>query len=247
MNERPPEGCLETVNNRSIQEEKVTSGKLYIVATPIGNLEDMTFRAVRCLKEADLIAAEDTRTAKKLMSHYNINKPVTSYFEHNEIFKTETLIEKLLSGETIALISESGTPPVSDPGYRLVHEAINRSIDVIPVPGPCAAIAAISVSGLPIHRFCFEGFLPPKSGKRKNFLKSIIDEKRTLLLYESPHRILAALRDMLAVLGDRRAMLGRELTKLHEEKIYGNISDILHRLENRPVKGEITVVVEGKR
>ncbi len=225
----------------------MSNGTLYIVATPIGNLEDFTFRAVRCLEEADLIAAEDTRTARKLLSHYNINKPLTSYFEHNEIFKTEELVKRLSSGENIALISEAGTPPVSDPGYRLVREAINSSIDVIPVPGPCAAVAAISVSGLAIHRFCFEGFLPPKTGKRKNFLKSIIDEKRTLIFYESPHRIVVSLKDMLEVLGDRRAMLGRELTKLHEEKIYGKLSEILTKLENRHIKGEITIVVEGMK
>lgn len=222
-------------------------GVLYIVSTPIGNLEDTTFRAIRILKEVDLIAAEDTRKTQILLKNYNIKKPMTSYFEHNERVKTTVLINKIKSGAKIALVSEAGTPSVSDPGYRLVDAAINASIPVIAVPGPSAAIAALSISGLPVHRFAFEGFLAPKPGKRKNMLKKIFEEERTLIFYESPHRIVATIKDMLTVLGNRRAMLARELTKLHEERIYGSLSTILEEIEQRRVKGELTLIVEGHK
>lgn len=222
-------------------------GALYIVSTPIGNLEDITMRAVRILNEVDIIAAEDTRKTKILLQHYNIKKPLTSYFEHNERFKTDMLINDLKSGKSIALVSEAGTPGISDPGFRIVHEALNREIQVITIPGPCAAIAALSVSGLPVHRFSFEGFLPPKSGKRKNFLTKIAEEERTLIFYESPYRVVATLQDMLETWGDRRAMLARELTKLHEEIVCGSLSTILKKLENGAIKGEITLIVEGKK
>jgi len=220
-------------------------GTLYIVSTPIGNLEDITLRALRILKEVDLIGAEDTRKTKILLRHYNIKKSTTSYFEHNEKFKTASLIRDLKSGKKIALVSEAGTPTVSDPGYRLVREAINQSIPIVPIPGVSAAIAGLSVSGLPVHRFAFEGFLPSKPGKRKNFLKKISSEERTLIFYESPYRIAATIKDMIAIFGDRPATLAREITKLHEEALRGMLSTIFKHLENVKVKGEITLIVEG--
>jgi 16S rRNA (cytidine1402-2'-O)-methyltransferase len=222
-------------------------GILYVVSTPIGNLEDTTLRAIRILREVDLIAAEDTRKTKILLNKYNIKKALTSYFNYNEQFKTVFLIDKLKSGEKIALVSEAGTPSISDPGYRLICEAIKESIPVLPVPGVSAAIAALSISGLPVHRFVFEGFLPPKAGKRKNFLKKISVEERTLIFYESPHRIIFTLKDMIEVFGNRKAMLARELTKLHEESMYGSLFTILERLKSRKVKGEITLIVEGNK
>lgn len=223
----------------------MSTGTLYIVSTPIGNLEDITMRALRILAEVDLIAAEDTRKTSILLNHYTIKKPLTSYFEHNEQVKTGWLVDRLKDGENIALVSEAGTPTISDPGFRIVAAAIAAEITVVPVPGACAAIAALSASGLPVHRFAFEGFLPPKSGKRKNLLKKIAAEERTLIFYESPYRIQAAIADMLEVLGERRAVVARELTKLHEEFMYGTLSVIAERLCSAVIKGEFTVVVEG--
>jgi len=223
----------------------MSTGTLYIVSTPIGNLEDITVRALRILSEVDLIAAEDTRKTSILLNHYTIKKPLTSYFEHNEQVKTGWLVGRLKDGENIALVSEAGTPTISDPGFRIVAAAIAADITVVPVPGACAAIAALSASGLPVHRFAFEGFLPPKSGKRKNLLKKIAAEERTLIFYESPYRIQAAIADMLEVLGERRAVVARELTKLHEEFMYGTLSVIAERLCSAVIKGEFTVVVEG--
>ncbi|MCX5900779.1 MAG: 16S rRNA (cytidine(1402)-2'-O)-methyltransferase, partial [Proteobacteria bacterium] len=216
----------------------MSTGTLYIVSTPIGNLEDITMRALRILAEVDLIAAEDTRKTSILLNHYTIKKPLTSYFEHNEQVKTGWLISELQAGKNIALVSEAGTPTISDPGFRIVAAAIAAEITVVPVPGPCAAIGALSTSGLAVHRFAFEGFLPPKSGKRKNLLKKIAGEERTLIFYESPYRIQAAIADMLAVLGDRRAVVARELTKIHEEFIYGTLSSIAERLGSAVIKGE---------
>ena len=223
----------------------MSTGTLYIIATPIGNLEDITMRAVRILGEVDLIAAEDTRKTAILLNHYTIKKPLTSYFEHNEQVKTGWLVSELKAGKNIALVSEAGTPTISDPGFRIVAAALAESITVVPVPGACAAIAALSASGLPVHRFAFEGFLPPKSGKRKNLLKKIASEERTLIFYESPYRIQAAIADMIEVLGERRAVVARELTKLHEEFIYGTLPVIAEKLGRAVIKGEFTVVVEG--
>ncbi len=223
----------------------MTQGILYVVSTPIGNLEDITLRALNILKEVDIIAAEDTRKTTILLKHYNIKKPLTSYYEHNETFKTAVLIQKIKTGKNIALVSEAGTPSISDPGYRLVREAIRETIPIIAVPGVCAGIAALSISGLPVHRFAFEGFLPVKSGKRRNFLKKISNEERTLIFYESPRRIVATIHDILDIMGDRPAMLAREITKMHEELIYGLLSTILGSLEKRNVKGEITLIVAG--
>jgi len=227
--------------------ERGPAGILYVVSTPIGNLEDITLRALRILKEVDLICAEDTRKTRILLNHYNIQTPLTSYFEHNEKRKTPVIIEALKLGKNIAIVSEAGTPAISDPGYRLITHALQQDISVIPVPGLSAAITALSISGLAVHRFVFEGFLPVKTGKKKNFLKKLADEERTLIFYESPHRILATLRDLIEIMGDRNAVLCRELTKIHEEKIYGKLSLIFKTLEKRPIKGEITLLVEGEK
>lgn len=221
------------------------SGTLHIIATPIGNLEDISYRAVRLLGEADCIAAEDTRRTRILLNHYHIKNRLTSYFEHNEMIKTAAIIDMLKSGQQVALVSEAGTPAISDPGYRIIAEAIHQGIRVVPIPGPCAAVTALSVSGLAVHRFAFEGFLPPKKGKRKTFLARLAHEERTLIFYESPYRILNTLQDMVDVFGDRPAVLAREMTKLHEELIRGRLTEILERLSSGKIKGEITLLVAG--
>jgi len=220
-------------------------GILYIISTPIGNLEDMSFRAVRILGEVDCIAAEDTRRARILLNHYHIKNQLTSYIEHNEKTKTATHIDLIKTAKSVALISEAGTPAISDPGYRIIAEALKHEIPVVPIPGPCAAVTALSVSGLPVHRFAFEGFLPPKKGKRKTLLKKLAEEERTLIFYESPYRICATLKDMIEVLGDRNAVFAREITKLHEETLRGKLTEIIKILEGRKIKGEITLLVEG--
>jgi len=222
-------------------------GTLYIIATPIGNLEDISYRAVRILGEVDCIAAEDTRRTRILLNHYHIKNRLTSYFEHNEKIKTGAIIEMLKAGKQVALVSEAGTPAISDPGYRVLAEAVRQDLRVVPVPGACAAVTALSVSGLPVHRFAFEGFLPPKKGKRKTFLTRLAGEERTLIFYESPYRILNTLEDMLAVFGDRYAVLAREITKLHEEIIRGRLTEINERLNPGKIKGEITLLVAGCR
>ncbi len=227
--------------------DSLTEGILYIVSTPIGNLEDITLRALRVLKEVDFVCAEDTRKTRILFNHYTIQTPLTSYFEHNEQLKTPGIIQALREGKKVAIVSEAGTPAISDPGYRLISQAIKESIPVIPIPGPSAAITALSISGLPVHRFAFEGFLPAKPGKRKNFIKKISSEDRTLIFYESPYRIIDTIRDLKEILGDRRAVLCREITKLYEEKLYGFLSTILDHIEKKKLKGEITIIVEGKR
>lgn len=223
------------------------AGALYVVATPIGNLEDISPRALQTLRDADRVAAEDTRTTGMLLKQYTIKKPLTSYFEHNERARTPQLIQEMLQGSRIALVTDAGTPAISDPGFRLVSAARAAGIPVIPIPGPCAAIAALSVSGLPVHRFAFEGFPPPRAGKRRTFLKKLATEERTLLFYESPHRIAACLQDILLIFGDRPAFLARELTKRHEECLQAPLSILLERCSrpDRPMKGEITLVVAG--
>lgn len=223
------------------------SGTLYVVATPIGNLEDITLRALRVLREVDLIAAEDTRHTKKLLDRYGIRKPMVSYHEHNERERAEQLIRELKGGKDVALVSDAGTPAVSDPGYVLIRRCIEEGVRVVPVPGPSALIAALCVSGLPVHRFAFEGFLPHKEGKRRKRLEELKDEERTLIFYESPHRLLKTLRDMLDILGDREIAVARELTKVHEEVFRGRINEAIEKFSSSPVKGEITLVVEGKR
>ncbi|HEX9859767.1 MAG TPA: 16S rRNA (cytidine(1402)-2'-O)-methyltransferase [Nitrospirota bacterium] len=222
-------------------------GTLYIVATPIGNLEDITFRAVRILKEARLIAAEDTRHTQKLLSHFGIHSQLTSYHDHSKEEKTELLVERLKEGQDVALVSDAGTPGISDPGYYLINRAIEEGLEVTPIPGPTAALAALSVSGLPTDSFVFEGFLPSRKGQRARKLAELADEKRTMIFYEAPHRIEVCLKDMLEALGDRRAVLARELTKIHEEFLRGKIGGIIEKIAGRNVKGEITLIVEGAR
>lgn len=221
-------------------------GVLYIVSTPIGNLEDITLRALRILKEVDLIAAEDTRHASILLKHYEISKPLTSYFEGNELKKREFIISKLQTGKKVALLSDAGTPGVSDPGFKLIRLAIEKEIPVIPIPGPSAIITALSVSGLPTDSFLFKGFLSHKSKKRRDQLEKLREVKETIILYESPHRIEHTLKDIFEILGDRELVLARELTKVYEEVLRGKVSEIISRIEAKKIKGEITLVISGK-
>jgi 16S rRNA (cytidine1402-2'-O)-methyltransferase len=220
-------------------------GILYIVATPIGNLEDMTLRAIRVLKEADLIAAEDTRHTRHLLDRYQIDTQLTSYHDHNKEEKAPVLVARLLEGKSVALVSDAGTPGISDPGYFLINLAIDQKIPVVPIPGATAAIAALSISGMPTDRFIFEGFLPAKHLARQKRLRALVTEERTLIFYEAPHKIIKAVEDMLEVLGDRHAVITRELTKIHEESIRGTLSEILTRLNEGSIKGEFTVIVHG--
>jgi 16S rRNA (cytidine1402-2'-O)-methyltransferase len=219
-------------------------GTLYLVATPIGNLEDITLRALRVLREADLIACEDTRQTGKLLAHFGIAKPMVSYHEHNEAARTAELIAKLEGDSNIALVSDAGTPLVSDPGYRLVTAAIAAGFVVVPIPGASAVLSALSGAGLPTDAFRFCGFLPPKSGQRKKALEELSGEDCTLVFYEAPHRILDALSDVSAVYGDRPVIIARELTKLHEEFLRGTAEEVRAKLAARPsVKGEITLLI----
>ena len=223
------------------------NGMLYIVSTPIGNLEDITVRAIRILKEVDLIAAEDTRRTRQLLSHYDIHTPLTSYFDGNQESKGEKLIAQLKAGGSIALVSEAGTPTVSDPGHRLVVQCIDANIPITPVPGVAACIAAASVAGLPLHAFVFEGFLSPKSGKRRRHFIELSQEKRTLIFYESPHRLMMFLQDALETLGDRHIVVARELTKKFEEVFRGLVSEALRKFEETSPRGEFTILIEGYR
>ena len=222
-----------------------TAGILYIVSTPIGNLEDITLRALRILKMVDLIAAEDTRHTRRLLTHYEIDTPTTSYFEGNQIQKGEMLVTRLKAGASIALVSDAGTPTISDPGYRLLVQCIEAAIPIIPIPGPSACIAAASVAGLPLHNFVFEGFLSPKSGRRKRQLADLCEEKRTLIFYESPHRVIPFLKDVLEVLGDRRVTVARELTKKFEEIFRGTVAEAIEKLQETGARGEFTIVIGG--
>ena len=227
---------------------KSEQGLLYIVATPIGNLQDICFRAIDILAEVDKIAVEDTRHSKKLLHHYNIDTKCISLHEHNERQITFDLIESLKNGSSIALISDAGTPLMSDPGYFLVKTARYEGIEIRAIPGPCALIAALSVAGLSTDRFCFEGFLPAKTSARKSRLEALLGEARTLIFYESPHRIMAMLEDFEAVFGtNRNIVLVKELTKLHETVKSGYITDLLEWLREDPArqKGEMVVLVEG--
>jgi 16S rRNA (cytidine1402-2'-O)-methyltransferase len=220
------------------------SGSLYLVATPIGNLEDITLRAVRVLREADLIACEDTRQTGKLLAHFGIDKPMISYHEHNEAARTQELLAKLEDGANIALVSDAGTPLVSDPGYRLVTAAIGAGVTVVPIPGAAAILAAVAAAGLPTDAFRFGGFLPAKTGQRKKALEELGSESCTLVFYEAPHRIIDALSDIAAVYGERPVVVARELTKMHEEFLRGTAEEVRARLAARPsVKGEITLLI----
>lgn len=221
------------------------AGTLFVVATPIGNLEDMTFRAVRTLRESSVIACEDTRQTLKLLEHFSIPTPLVSYHEYNERERTAELIARLEAGESVSLVSDAGTPLISDPGFRLVQTAVARGITVTPIPGPSAAITALSAAGLDSDAFHFVGFLPPKPSHRRKQIESWKDAGETVILYEAPHRILLTLADLAEILGpDRRLVLARELTKLHEEFLRGTAAEILAELERRPsVKGEITLLI----
>jgi 16S rRNA (cytidine1402-2'-O)-methyltransferase len=219
-------------------------GLLYVVSTPIGNLEDITYRAVRLLKEADWIACEDTRTTKRLLDHYSIQTRSLSYHEHNEANRTEDLVARLQQGETGALVSDAGTPLLSDPGYRIVRAAVQAGIRVEALPGPSALLAGLVVSGLPTDQFHFGGFLPPKHGQRTRVLESLRDEAATLIFYEAPHRILESLEDIAATLGEREVVVARELTKLHEEVLRGTPAEIRGALEARDsIRGEFVVLI----
>jgi len=216
---------------------------LYVVATPIGNLEDISLRAIRVLREVKLIAAEDTRKTRRLLNAYDIRTPMTSYYEHNKLTKLDRVLDCLKEGD-VALVSEAGMPGISDPGYELIVAAGRRDIPVVPVPGPSAVTTALAVSGLPTDRFLYIGFLPNKAGARRRVLESIVDEPGTIIVLEAPHRILAALEDILATLGDRRLAVCRELTKLHEEVFRGTVSEA--RAHFTAPRGEFTLVIEGK-
>lgn len=220
-------------------------GILYICGTPIGNLEDITLRALKILKEVKLIAAEDTRHTKKLLNHYQINTKVTSYYEYNKIKKATYLVEILKNNQDIALVSDAGMPGISDPGYVLVNLALKNNIKIIPVPGVSALITALVVSGLPTDKFVFEGFLPRKIKERKKYFKSIGNEERTIIFYEAPHRLKRTLKDMLEIWGDRKIVIARELTKMYEEIIRGKLSRVLSEINAKDIKGEITLVVQG--
>lgn len=230
---------------RSPGQRQPHPGVLYVVATPIGNLEDVTVRALRILKEVDLIAAEDTRHTRKLLVHYAITTRLTSYHDHTEASKTPKLIALLHAGKNVALVSDAGTPGISDPGYRLVNAAAEAGLRVVAVPGPSMVTALLSVGGLPTDRFAFEGFLPAKQGRRRRVLHTLRREPRTLVLYESPHRLVDCLADLAAELGDRRVVIGREVTKQFEEILRGPISEVAATLGQRPVKGEVSLLVEG--
>lgn len=220
-------------------------GTLYICPTPIGNLEDITLRTLRVLREVDLIAAEDTRRTIKLLNHYEIKKPLTSYHEHNKKAKGEFLIEKLKEGKSIGLVTDAGMPGISDPGEDLIKLAIENAIELVVLPGPTASITALVNSGLPTGKFAFEGFLPSKRKERIKELESLKDETRTIIVYEAPHRLLSLLKDIKETLGDRRISISRELTKIHEETFRGCVSEGIKKFEAEKPKGEFVLIIEG--
>src|SRR5580704_2747615 len=239
-----PDRALEDLQGAgALGSSTAATGCLYLVGTPIGNLEDITLRALRVLREADQIAAEDTRHTLKLLQHYEIARPLVSYHEHNEMTRAPELLIALEQGAKIALVSDAGMPLVSDPGHRLVTLCLRHQIPVVPVPGPSALLAALSASGLPNEEFLFVGFLPQRSGERRRALERLRIEDRTIIFYEAPHRIAECVADAREILGDRPACLAREVTKLHEEFRRGKLSVIASSLEERPARGEITLLV----
>jgi 16S rRNA (cytidine1402-2'-O)-methyltransferase len=228
-----------------MKTQNKSEGILYVVSTPIGNLEDITLRALRILKEVDLIAAEDTRRTRQLLTHYGIRKPLISYHEHNQRSREDQLIEKLREGEKIALVTDAGTPGISDPGDALIRRIANERIPLVPIPGPSAAIAALSISGLPTESFLFYGFLPAKASARKRFLEGLKKRPETIIFYESPRRIAALLQEVLEILGNRQIVVAREITKVFEETFRGTIAQVLEKLGDGEVRGEITVILSG--
>jgi 16S rRNA (cytidine1402-2'-O)-methyltransferase len=228
----------------SAREKPGRKPALFLVGTPIGNLEDISLRALRVLKEVDLIACEDTRQTQKLLTHYNVGTPTISYHEHNEMTRSAELVKKLEEGTQVALVTDAGMPGISDPGYRLIALAIRHHIPVVPIPGPAAFLAALVASGLPTDSFRFSGFLPAKQGPRRELLESIKESPRTQVFYEAPHRICEALEDVVAALGpDRPMVLAREVTKVHEEFLRGRAEEILQTVKTRELKGEITLLI----
>lgn len=220
-------------------------GTLYIVATPIGNLEDITLRALRILKDVKLIAAEDTRHTRKLLNSYAITTPLTSLYDQNEREKSSFIIAKLNEGIDVAYVSDAGTPGISDPGYLLINAAIDNDIAVVPIPGPSAVVTALSASGLPMDSFSFWGFLPSRAGKRKQFLNSIKEETKTMVFYESPRRLMSTLKEIADILGNRPVVIARELTKLYEEILRGTVQELIESLDGRTIKGEVTLIISG--
>jgi len=226
-----------------IKSEEPGAGCLYVVATPIGNLEDISLRALRILKEADVIACEDTRQTMKLLSHFNLQKKLVSYHEHNEITRAAELVIDLEQGAKIALVSDAGTPAISDPGHRLVSLCLRHGIEVVPVPGASAFVAALAASGMAIEEFTFIGFLPARQSERRKALRILMNEPRTLVLYEAPHRLLETLEDMLEILGNRPAVIAREVTKMYEEFLRGHLEDLLASVRAKAPRGEITLLI----
>ena len=217
---------------------------LYIVATPIGNLEDITLRAIRTFKEVDFVFAEDTRVTKKLLNHLGIEKIVYRYDEHTKMHQVSNIANMLENGNKIALVTDAGTPCISDPGFEVVDEALKRGIKVIPIPGPSAMTTAASVAGISTRRFCFEGFLPKKKG-RQTLLKSLASEERTIIIFESPHRIEKTLRDIETFMGVKEVVIVREITKIYEEILRGTTTELIEKLEKNPIKGEIVLLIKG--
>ena len=217
-------------------------GKLFVVGTPIGNLADITYRAVDTLNSVDFIFAEDTRVSKKLLNHYNIDKKIYSYHDHSKDSEVEKLTNLLESGNDVALISDAGTPTVSDPGYRLIRECVKKGVDIVPIPGPSAVTAALSVAGLPSDSFTFVGFLPQKKGRIKK-IEQLSEINNTIILFESPHRLQKTLNQLFEILGNRQVAIGRELTKLYEEIIRGNLKDVIQEFSKKSVKGEIVIMI----
>lgn len=222
------------------------SGKLYLCATPIGNLEDITYRVLRILKEVDLIGAEDTRHSIKLLNHFGINTPMTSYHEYNKVEKAETLVNMMREGKNIALITDAGTPGISDPGEELVRQCFEAGIEVSSIPGPAACITALTMSGLPTRRFAFEAFLPRDKKERQQVLEELKNESRTMIIYEAPHHLLATLKELREMIGDRRVTLCRELTKKYEEANLSTFDELIEKYASEEIKGECVLVIEGR-
>jgi 16S rRNA (cytidine1402-2'-O)-methyltransferase len=240
---RAPKNSGERMSPSTASAAAPGGGCLYIVGTPIGNLEDITLRALRILKEVDLIACEDTRHTQKLLNHYNIAKTMISYHEHNEMTRSPELLIQLEQGAKVALVSDAGMPLVSDPGYRLVTLCVRHKIPVVPIPGPSAMLAALAAAGLPNEEFLFVGFLPQRSGERRRMLERLRIEDRTMIFYEAPHRVTESIADAQEILGDRPACIAREVTKVHEEFLRGKLSQLAECLAEQPARGEITLVV----